>query len=239
MINLVSYFFLGTYAKLRKGLGFSPNTPFMKFREIAIMKEIFKNLNPTRCLEYGSGYSSNYFVRYLSSDASWLSIEHDEDWYNEIKKNKNDKRVQLDLVVPDFPIGEDLEDPEPFQTYIHYPQKRAPFDFILVDGRVRSTCIEKGFEMLSENGVLVVHDANKKLYQEALSIFPETLILEDYRRSAGGIGIGTKTQRIASLISISHHSSLWRVISTVANFFKFKWLIGGKTKSFQIIVKSK
>lgn len=234
MIKLLIYFFLGTRAKLRKALGFTPKTPFMKFREIAILKEVFENLKPLKCLEYGSGYSSNYFIRYLARDASWLSIEHDHVWYDEIKKDIKDPRVQLELVVSDLPIGEDLEDPKPFKSYIDYPKDKAPFDFILVDGRVRGTCIEEGIEMLADHGVLVVHDANKKLYQEALKVFPNTFVLEDYRRSAGGVGIGTKKQSIETLVSTAQHSQHWKIITSVANFFKFKWLIGGRTKPFNV-----
>ena len=39
--------------------------PYMKNREIMILEEVIRNLNPKNCLEWGSGYSTIYFPKLL------------------------------------------------------------------------------------------------------------------------------------------------------------------------------
>jgi len=40
--------------------------PWMKYREIEIIEEILKNLQPQRVLEWGAGYSTLYFPKILT-----------------------------------------------------------------------------------------------------------------------------------------------------------------------------
>ena len=60
--------------------------PWMKYREIEIIEEIIKNLKPKKCLEWGAGYSTLYFPRLLDSDAKWISIEHEKEWFEKNQK---------------------------------------------------------------------------------------------------------------------------------------------------------
>lgn len=236
LAHILSVFTAGTLFKLKKNLGFMPKTPFMKFREISILEQLLLNLKPTKCLEYGSGYSSNYFIDYLPKTATWKSVEHDKNWYNEVLKNLLNQRVDIHLVPPDNDLNENLEDPKPFGSYINYPSNSGPFDFILVDGMVRVSCIEKAKELLNESGVLIVHDANKKLYQDALiENFPHYVILQDYRRSSGGVGIATNNDQIKNLINLKLHIRTWKIVSLTGSILKFKWLIGRPLKKFNLI----
>lgn len=58
----------------------------MKYKEIIIIKEILKNKKPQMCLEYGAGYSTLYFSRYLEENAKWIAIEHNKNWFKKIKQ---------------------------------------------------------------------------------------------------------------------------------------------------------
>ena len=40
--------------------------PHMKNREILILEELLRNLKSKNCLEWGSGYSTIYFPKFLS-----------------------------------------------------------------------------------------------------------------------------------------------------------------------------
>ena len=61
--------------------------PHMKNREILILEELLRNLKPKNCLEWGSGYSTIYFPKFLIKDSKWLSIEHSAEWADRVKKS--------------------------------------------------------------------------------------------------------------------------------------------------------
>jgi hypothetical protein len=50
--------------------------PYMRGREIAIVLDLLRHVRPQMCLEWGSGYSTAYFPRFLSNHARWVAIEH-------------------------------------------------------------------------------------------------------------------------------------------------------------------
>lgn len=52
--------------------------PWMEYRGIKIIEEILNNLRPKNCLEWGAGYSTLYFQRFLHNDSKCLSVEHDK-----------------------------------------------------------------------------------------------------------------------------------------------------------------
>lgn len=58
--------------------------PYMQEKEITIIEEILCNLKPENCLEWGAGYSTIYFTKFIKKSAKWLSIEHDKEWSNKL-----------------------------------------------------------------------------------------------------------------------------------------------------------
>jgi hypothetical protein len=58
--------------------------PWMKEREVDIIEEILSKLQPRNSLEWGAGYSTTYFTKFLQKDAKWTSIEHNKDWAHKI-----------------------------------------------------------------------------------------------------------------------------------------------------------
>ena len=64
--------------------------PLMKSREINIFLEIMNKSNPKNILEWGCGYSTLYFTKFMKKRSSWISIEHNKEWADKVKtKNKN------------------------------------------------------------------------------------------------------------------------------------------------------
>lgn len=43
----------------------TPSKPMMKYEGIEVIKEIINNLNPKKCLEWGSRYSTLFFPKLL------------------------------------------------------------------------------------------------------------------------------------------------------------------------------
>ncbi|MCH7498210.1 MAG: hypothetical protein IH971_10205 [Candidatus Marinimicrobia bacterium] len=75
--------------------------PWMKYREILIIEELLTNLQPQRCLEWGAGYRTLYYSRYLPNEsARWIAVEHDEEWAANVRSMNTDPRVEAVHVAP-------------------------------------------------------------------------------------------------------------------------------------------
>jgi hypothetical protein len=85
--------------------------PYMKHKEIAIIEDILKNLQPTKCLEWGCGYSTLFFPRFLRKNSEWVSIEHDKKWYIKIKSLNRNPNVKIFYIPPNnFPWTDEYGD---------------------------------------------------------------------------------------------------------------------------------
>ena len=103
--------------------------------------------------EYGSGNSTLFYAKKVKRV---VSVEHDEEWFKKIVKEKapNAEMIFTNLT-----------------TNGEYSQKAAllgeKFDVIIVDGRDRVNCCKHSVAALSENGVLVLDDSERESYHEA------------------------------------------------------------------------
>lgn len=141
-------------------------------------------LAPKRCLEWGSGGSTQSFLRHCAFIEQWVSVEHDATWVQQVRDAIQDVRLSLHHVAPDRPLpaGKHSEaemnawnaraehEPELMSSYVGKPRSLggAPFDFVLVDGRARRFCIQEGFALLRSGGLLILHDAQRTDYHDAL-----------------------------------------------------------------------
>src|SRR5690554_3691803 len=171
--------------------------PFMKNKELDIIREILLNTQPKKCLEWGSGYSSLIFPRLVDPDF-WLAIEHDRDWAKEIgNKNKN-PNVKILYVPSEIPGWNNREDWKKdgsyseFSAYIDCPTAQAPYDFIMIDGRARVDCLKKASEIIDPQGIVIFHDCNRAHYHKYQELFPFGQFVTDHRTSHGGLWIGSK-----------------------------------------------
>ncbi|MFC2125843.1 hypothetical protein ACFLU5_13630 [Bacteroidota bacterium] len=205
----------------------------MRFKEIELFIEILLNHQPKRVLEFGSGFSTLYYPDFLAEDAEWISVEHDRDWYENINDRVNSKEkvtiYQIDPEVNEWIYNGDYSD---FRTYVDFPLDHGKFDLILVDGMARESCIDKSLKLLNPNGLLIVHDGNIKAYQPHIKNYPKWLIFEDYRKTVGGFGFGSIELDLKNVFDIQKHAKIWSIDSKIHNFFKFKFLLGKKAKSF-------
>lgn len=234
---LLNHYRRGTVRKYNKMRGRYGPDPYMKYKEIDLFTELLKNLKPDRVLEYGCGYSTLYYPPLLPKDSQWISVEHNQEWYEQIAPEieANDEKVKVFNVKPDIPEYPEDGYYEHFKSYIHFPEKFAPFDLILVDGMAREDCIENGMKLLAPGGVLVIHDCNRKKYQAYIKKFRHWLIMEDFRKTAGGFGFGSMDKSLDRLVDFKKHASLWKKDSFINNLFKFKYLIGKQSKPFRLI----
>ena len=209
--------------------------PYMKYKEVEFFTEILHSLKPKRILEYGCGFSTAYFTQILPKDIEWVSIEHNQEWFDAVKESlAGNTKVELHFVKPEVSSWTSGGTYSDFKSYVDYPEKLGKFDLILVDGVAREACIQKSHSLLNDGGIVVVHDCNRTKYHNDIMEFPNWLIIEDFRRNAGGFGIGSKTCKVETLADIPRHQQIWKVDNAINNFFKFKYLLGKPSKGFRL-----
>lgn len=150
-------------------------TPFMDTNEVDALLCCLQNFTqPAKALEWGSGRSTIYFSRYLPAGGTWISIEHQASWHATVSGMLEQQRVtnvSLHLIPPNTEYIEGGDDGNftSFRDYIIYPAKLSKqYDFILVDGRARVECMAVGWNLLAENGIMVLHDAQRVEYQHGI-----------------------------------------------------------------------
>jgi len=235
--TLARHYLQGTVRKSRKLLNMpKQQIPYMKFKEIDLMLDVLAQHKPLRVLEYGCGFSTLYFPTYLPKEGEWISIEHDREWYldiqDQLEKASHTTLFHVDAEQTEWKAEGDYSS---FQSYVDFPQAYGPFDMILVDGMAREACIDNAQSMLAENGLLVVHDCNRPVYHPHVQQYPYWLILQDFRKTSGGLGVASSGVDPNQLLDIEKYRSIWHIDSAINNFFKFKFLLGKKGKPFQML----
>ncbi len=195
----------------------------MKYKEVEIIEEILKNLKPRRCLEWGAGYSTLYFPDLLTRDAIWTSIEHEGAWAEKIKDRIKRPGVDVFYIKPNhFPWTDKDNDGsyDDLRDYVNFPDRFGKFDFILVDGRARKECVAKAYKLVADNGVVVIHDANRVYYHEPFKLYKHQAMFRDRHEDGGGLWIGSKNLDIKRVVDVDRHVTLWRNMAALEKIFR-------------------
>jgi predicted O-methyltransferase YrrM len=171
--------------------------PFMNPNEIKAIETCLSLLDkPVNALEWGSGKSTVYFSSLLPQGSSWLAVEHDPDWFREVKAKIEKHPGSCASVVhipPDGPFVSGIDDGsfETFRNYVLAPARRGgSYEFILVDGRARVECMAVGWDLLKESGVMVLHDAQRQQYAPGIpkNAFLVEMVNPEEHSGQGAIG---------------------------------------------------
>lgn len=155
-----------------------PEIPWMQPDQIELMERLLTSFGKKKInvVEWGAGGSTVYFPKFLESkgiDYFWMSIEHQEEWANEVKKKvaKNEK-IKVHLLQPkaDNPAWINLD------HYVTFPRMccdmaKQKFDFVLVDGRARARCLVEAKFCINPDGIIALHDAERTKYHYVLPIY--------------------------------------------------------------------
>lgn len=167
--------------------------PWLVFSSISFLESwLKKNMN---VFEYGSGGSTLYFAE---KTATVVSVEHDKAWYENAKKAILDSGVEnidYTLIEPKRLLDtadRNCTDPAQyvscfkeykgyeFSAYAkaieHYPDDS--FDLVIVDGRVRHSCIAHAMKKIKRNGALLLDNADRTYY---LDPFPELFDVQSWK----------------------------------------------------------
>jgi predicted O-methyltransferase YrrM len=224
--TLSSQLYRDVRAKVRRELFKRVDVPWMKAKELDIILEVLDRLRPARCLEWGAGLSTLYFPARTPGLTRWLSIEHHRQWYETVAGRNRDPRVEVVHIPPeqgDYVSTRQEGTLEDFRTYVGYPETLGErFDFILVDGRARRFCLQVAFRLVSDDGIVVLHDANRAAYFEDLPPFAFQEHFADWKRRGGGIWVGSKGRPIAEVLDVARHRRLWAGHNRVAKVLFLK-----------------
>lgn len=83
----------------RKLFRIESKKPWMRKRELLIIEEIVKKLQPQKVLEWGAGYSTLYFSNMTKVD-KWLSVEHDQQWAQKVQELNGNGNISVVCVRP-------------------------------------------------------------------------------------------------------------------------------------------
>jgi len=178
-----------------------PLPVYLADEEFSQILAVIHTLTPRRCLEWGSGGSTRALLESCAFIERYVSIEHDREWYDKVGAIVTDPRLELHHVPPEVPqpprsrflnkrkAWENRAEIEPamFGRYVAFPATLGTrFDFVFVDGRARRFCLTAGWALLRPGGIILLHDAQRPLYHDALYSLGEPVMLEPWRR--GQIG---------------------------------------------------
>lgn len=197
--------------------------PWMQYREIMIISEILRRKKPSKCLEWGSGNSTGYFPKYLGKNASWIAVEHNKEWYD---KNKN-KMIRpgtiINYVPPNnFPWTDTYQDGaySDLKDYIEFPKHlNTKFDFVLIDGQARKDCLLCALDILDEDGIVVLHNANREYYHESFRFYKHKLLFTG-NDGHSGLWIGSTNLNLETVLDIKKYEKVWQTLNTLSRVKK-------------------
>lgn len=148
--------------------------PWLPIESIEFLEKSLKN--DFIGLEFGCGSSTFWFSKIVKKI---YSIESDIKWYESIKeiiKEFSIENVDISCIPCDmrniYEIDNEVED-----NYVRYSNSvleiKEELDFILVDGVARSLCIENSIKKIKTNGYLIIDNAERPAYHDAISKIPK------------------------------------------------------------------
>ncbi|MFN8530018.1 MAG: hypothetical protein U0670_15560 [Anaerolineae bacterium] len=153
--------------------------PWIVFGAIDFLDECLKTCPNPRVFEYGSGGSTLYWLR---KGAACVSVEHDPVWCQIVQARLSDieKHVDLRLIEADAPTSNKLDPANPadfasadlqyldrpFKQYVQQidPFPDNTFDFILIDGRARTSCLLHSLSKVKPGGYIILDNSDRDYY---------------------------------------------------------------------------
>ena len=146
---------VGYINSIKKGKPLDANNdpiPWMNYNVISFFKQ--KLNRQIDMFEFGSGYSSMFFSKYVNT---LTSLEYDNNWFNFIKSQLPEN---ADLHLCHLDKG--LE----YSRFLLTLNKK--YNLILIDGADRVNCIKSAIKSLTTNGVIVLDDSQRIEYNEGI-----------------------------------------------------------------------
>lgn len=147
----------GWLESLRQGRPCGPDGSPLPWMNYAVSKFLADRLHRELDLfEWGSGFSTLFFAARVRSVTS---VEYDRDWHMRISAQAP---ANVNVLFREKDIDGE------YCRAITLNERR--YDVVLVDGRDRVNCVRQGLKCLTDSGVLLLDDAERDRYADALEI---------------------------------------------------------------------
>lgn len=127
------------------------SAPFNSYK--TLLTKYLKQIKPSRILEWGPGGSTKLMLAH--SDANIISYEHNPKYYDVAKKKFGNKI--------DLRLAEEEE--------YYNPDVTGKFDIVFIDGHWRIECLEFAKTVLSDKGVVLLHDSGRSCYKKGTDLY--------------------------------------------------------------------
>jgi hypothetical protein len=127
--------------------------PWMNYSMITFLKERLKT--DFQLFEFGSGYSTLFYAKLVQEVTS---VEHDQTWHLHIKEMISEN---VELIYTE-------EDTDGLYCRVVSASGKK-FDVIVVDGVDRVNCIKQSIDSLTDRGVLILDDSQRKGYVDGIN----------------------------------------------------------------------
>jgi hypothetical protein len=173
--RLWRYYF--TWRELTESSSMKARLPWVSFPVIDFLKKHLKH--DSRVFEFGGGGSTLFFLDKCKEVAT---VEHNESWFDDLKKSigTNEKWTPL-FVLPEPHFNFDITQSANPDAYVSTEeafknmsfQKYASaidsypndyFDVVLVDGRVRPSCMKHSISKIKKGGFLILDNSDRSYY---------------------------------------------------------------------------
>jgi predicted O-methyltransferase YrrM len=123
-------------------------------------------------LEFGSGRSTFWIA---TRCAGITSIEHNEDWYNIVKKKITQSNLGSKVKLIYAPITDDsMSEDQPYLLPVR-DIANTSIDAVIVDGKLRAQAAVLSLPLLKPGGILIIDDAHRYLPKRGTkNVFPES-----------------------------------------------------------------
>eukprot|EP01023_Acetabularia_acetabulum_P053648 TRINITY_DN600_c0_g1_i2.p1 TRINITY_DN600_c0_g1~~TRINITY_DN600_c0_g1_i2.p1 ORF type:complete len:149 (+),score=18.12 TRINITY_DN600_c0_g1_i2:298-744(+) len=125
-------------------------------------------------LEVGSGYSTLWYSQFVKS---YVSIEHDQAWYQIVNKLIQDgnRNISYNLAAVEWPSNSVEAIEVQFQDYLNKVEEVSQgrlWDVVLDDGRARVGVAQRVLKYLKPDSRVIIHDFwNRKGYHSVLQSY--------------------------------------------------------------------
>ena len=131
--------------------------PWFSYSAISFIND--RLTNEMTVFEFGSGNSTLWFSKRVKNV---VSIEHDVNWYNKIKKimPENVNLSHCNLKYND-------------EYCRAAANQHSKFDIIIIDGRDRNNCVLNSIDSLADDGIIIFDNMQRKSYQPSIKYLDE------------------------------------------------------------------
>ena len=175
--------------------------------EISFFKSVFEGISGAhiRIFEWGSGNSTLFYAKLLKARGQsfeWHAVENSESWAAKMRERVKEEDLNDCIHIEFKPFSAFFEKPSfswanaggqgfspsiaEEQEYIDFPKTLGGrFDLMIVDGRFRRRCLLVSKEVLSTDGVVLLHDAERPHYHSALDGFTHQSFFSGGKKAPG------------------------------------------------------